>query len=187
MYTAWGPNGAGFSLDDPAIGLPVIQKAHDLGVKVIVAHKGLPLVDFDAAHNRPDDIVAVSRQFPDMQFVVFHGAWDKNHDRRCRTTRTPAVGIDTFLRALDDHDVPPNSNVWVDLGTVWREVLRDPDHCRAHARQAPEARRRATASCGAPTPSGTDHRRRSSWRSARSTISARVPGPLRLSRAHRPR
>jgi hypothetical protein len=37
-----------------------------------------------------------------------------------------STGIDTFLRALDDHAVPPNSNVWVDIGTVWREVLRDP-------------------------------------------------------------
>jgi predicted TIM-barrel fold metal-dependent hydrolase len=131
VYTAWGPNGVGFALDDPAIGLPVVQKAHDLGVKVFIAHKGLPLVRFDAAHNRPDDIVAVSRQFPDMQFVVFHGAWDKNHiegpyDPGAR------IGIDTFLRALDDHQVPRNDNVWVDVGTVWREVLRDPTTA-AHA------------------------------------------------------
>jgi len=126
VYTAWGPNRVGFSLEDPAIGLPVIQKAHDLGVKVFVAHKGLPLVHFDAAHNTPSDIVSVSRLFPDMQFVVFHGAWDKNHIEGAYD-RSARRGIDTFLRALDDHGVPPNSNVWVDLGTVWREVLRSPD------------------------------------------------------------
>ncbi|HEV7525850.1 MAG TPA: amidohydrolase family protein [Acidimicrobiia bacterium] len=126
MYTAWGPNGQGFALDDPAIGLPVIQKAHDLGVKTIIAHKGLPLVRFDAAHNRPDDMVAVSRQFPDMNFVVFHGAWDKNH-REGAYDPNASIGIDTFLRALDVHQVPPNDNVWVDVGTVWREVLRDPN------------------------------------------------------------
>ena len=125
VYTAWGPNGRGFSLDDPAIGLPVIQKAHDLGVKVFVAHKGLPLVNFDASHNRPDDMVAVSRQFPDMQFLVFHGAWNKNHTEGPYDPNA-GIGIDTFLRALDVHNVPPNSNVWVDVGTVWREVLRDP-------------------------------------------------------------
>lgn len=126
VYTAWGPNGNGFALDDPAIGLPVIQKAHDLGVKRIIAHKGLPLVRFDAAHNRPDDIVAVSRQFPDMDFVVFHGAWDKNH-REGPYDANASIGIDTFLRALDVHSVPKNDNVWVDVGTVWREVLRNPD------------------------------------------------------------
>lgn len=125
VYTAWGPNGVGFSLEDPAIGLPVIQKAHDLGVKIFVAHKGLPLVNFDAAHNQPDDIVAVSGQFPDMQFVVFHGAWNKNHVEGPYDPNA-TIGIDTFLRALDVHGVPPNSNVWVDVGTVWREVLRDP-------------------------------------------------------------
>ncbi len=125
VYTAWGPNGRGFSLEDPSIGLPVIQRAHDLGVKVFVAHKGLPLVNFDASHNTPDDIVAVSRTFPDMQFVVFHGAWNKDHVEGPYDPNA-SIGIDTFLRALDVHHVPPNDNVWVDLGTVWREVLRDP-------------------------------------------------------------
>jgi predicted TIM-barrel fold metal-dependent hydrolase len=131
VYTAWGPNGQGYSLDDPAIGLPVVQKAHDLGVKIFIAHKGLPLVRFDEAHNQPDDIVAVSRVFPDMHFVVFHGAWDKNHVEGPYDP-TATRGIDTFLQALDRHNVPPNSNVWVDMGTVWREVLRDPN-VAAHA------------------------------------------------------
>jgi predicted TIM-barrel fold metal-dependent hydrolase len=112
-------------MEDPAIGLPAIQKARDLGVKVIVAHKGLPLVNFDDAHNQPADMVAVSRMFPDMNFVVFHGAWNKNHSEGPYDPNA-SLGIDTFLRALDDHGVPPNSNVWVDVGTVWREVLRDP-------------------------------------------------------------
>ena len=131
VYTAWGPNGQGYSLEDPTIGLPVIQHAHDLGVRVFTAHKGLPLVRFDAAHNGPDDIVAASRQFPDMDFVVFHGAWDPNHVEGPYDPQS-TVGIDTFLRALDVHRVPPNDNVWVDLGTVWRQLLQDPNQA-AHA------------------------------------------------------
>jgi len=125
VYTAWGPDGHGFSLEDPAIGLPVVQKAHDLGVKTFIAHKGLPLVNFDLVHNRPDDMVAVSRMFPDMDFVVFHGAWNSDHTEGPYDPNA-SVGIDTFLRALDDHGVAPNSNVWVDIATVWREVLSDP-------------------------------------------------------------
>ena len=125
VYTAWSPTGPGWSLADPALGLPVVQHAHDLGVKVFVAHKGLPLVHFDPSHNKPDDIVAVSRQFPDMQFVVFHGAWDPNH-REGPYAANATLGIDTFLAALDRHQVPVNDNVWVDLGTVWRQLLTDP-------------------------------------------------------------
>ena len=131
VYTAWGPTGQGYSLADPRIGLPVVQKAHDLGVKIVTAHKGLPLLRFDAAHNGPDDIVAVSRMFPDMQFVVFHGAWDPNH-REGPYDPSARVGVDTLLQALDVHQVPPNANVWVDLGTVWRQLLNDPDQA-AHA------------------------------------------------------
>jgi hypothetical protein len=125
VYTAWNPGGPGWSLEDPAIGLPVLQHAHDLGVRVFCAHKGLPLVQFDPVHNRPDDIVAVSRQFPDMQFVVFHGAWDPRR-REGPYDANATLGIDTFLAALDRHSVPVNDNVWVDLGTVWRQVLTDP-------------------------------------------------------------
>jgi hypothetical protein len=125
VYTAWNPNGPGWSLDDPSIGLPVLERAHDLGVRVFCAHKGLPLVHFDPSHNRPEDLVAVSRQFRDMQFVVFHGGWDPHH-REGPYDPTAAIGIDTLLAALDRHAVPPNDNVWVDLGTVWRQVLTDP-------------------------------------------------------------
>jgi hypothetical protein len=131
VYTAWGPFGQGYSLEDPSIGLPVVQRAHDDGVRVFTAHKGLPLLNFDPAHNGPDDMVAVSRQFPDMNFVVFHGGWDPNHTEGPYDP-TATLGIDTLLRALDAHQVPPNDNVWVDLGTVWRQLLTDPDQA-AHA------------------------------------------------------
>jgi hypothetical protein len=125
VYTAWSPTARGWSLLDPAIGLPVVQHAHDVGVRVLVAHKGLPLVNFDPTHNQPDDIVGVSRLFPDMDFVVFHAAWDP---RRREGPFDPGatLGVDTLLAALDRHGVAPDSNVWVDLGTVWRQVLTDP-------------------------------------------------------------
>jgi predicted TIM-barrel fold metal-dependent hydrolase len=131
VYTAWSPTGQGYSLTDPTIGLPTVQHAHDLGVKVFVAHKGLPLVNFDPAFNGPEDIVAVSRQFPDMQFVVYHAAWDPSNVEGPYDAAA-AIGIDTLLTALDRHDVPANDNVWVDVATLWRQLLTQPDQA-AHA------------------------------------------------------
>ena len=125
VYTAWGPGGRGFELDDPAIGLPVIQHAHDLGVKVFCAHKGLPLLNFASTWNQPRDMVAVSRQFPDMQFVVYHSAWTPQHIEGPYDPNDP-VGVDSLLKALDDYQVPPNSNVWADLATTWRSLLTEP-------------------------------------------------------------
>jgi len=131
VYTAWSPTGQGYSLEDPAIGLPTVQHAHDLGVKVFVAHMGLPLVNFDPAFNHPDDIVAISRQFPDMDFVVYHAAWDPRYIEGPYNP-TATIGIDSLLAALDRHNVPPNDNVWVDLATTWRQLLTQPDQA-AHA------------------------------------------------------
>ena len=125
------PDRPGYSLEDPTIGLPTVQHAHDLGVKVFVAHKGLPLVNFDPAFNHPDDIVAVSRHVP--RHAVrrvprrlgphpVEGPYDPN----------ATIGIDTLLAALDRHGVPPNDNVWVDTATMWRQLLTTPDQA-AHA------------------------------------------------------
>ena len=31
-----------------------------------------------------------------------------------------------MVKAMDDHGIPPNGNVWAELGTTWRETMRDP-------------------------------------------------------------
>ena len=131
VYTAWSPSGQGYSLEDPTVGLPTVQHAHDLGVKVFVAHKGLPLVNFDPAFNHPDDMVALSRQFPDMQFVVYHAAWDPSHVEGPYDP-TATIGIDSLITSLNNHGVMPNENVWVDVATLWRQLLTQPDQA-AHA------------------------------------------------------
>jgi hypothetical protein len=126
VYTAWGPGGRGFYLDDPAVGLPVVQHARDLGVRVMCAHKGLPLLDFSSTWNQPRDMVAVSRQFPDMQFVVFHAGWTPLHAEGRYNPADP-VGVDSLISALDRYRVPRNSNVWADIASVWRGLLSEPD------------------------------------------------------------
>src|SRR5258708_36877078 len=64
VYTAWGLGGHGYYLDDPAIGLPVVQHAHDLGVTIMYGHKGLTLLNFESTRNQRRDMVTGARQFP---------------------------------------------------------------------------------------------------------------------------
>jgi uncharacterized protein len=127
VYTAWGPGGQGYSLLDPELGVPVVQKARELGVNVFCGHKGLPIVGFDQRFNGPDDLVASAAQNPDMQFVVFHSAFERETHEGPYDPASADRGVDSLLRAMDDHGLPPNSNVWAELGTTWREVLTDPD------------------------------------------------------------
>jgi predicted TIM-barrel fold metal-dependent hydrolase len=126
VYTAWGPDGRGYALDDPAIGLPVVEKARSLGVKVMCAHKGLPLLEFDRSHNGPEDVVAVAKQYPDMDFVVYHGAYELQTTEGPYDPADAARGVNSLIKALDDHGIPPNANVHAELGTTWRETLGSP-------------------------------------------------------------
>ena len=126
VYTAWGPDGRGFALDDPSIGLPVVDRARDLGVRIICGHKGLPLLEFDRAHNGPADMVACAKLYPDLDFVIYHSAYEiQTTEGPYDPTRADA-GINSLLKALDDFDVPPNANVWAELGTTWRETMSSP-------------------------------------------------------------
>jgi hypothetical protein len=126
VYTAWGRGGRGYALDDPAIGLPVVEHARDLGVDVICAHKGLPIQGFDLEQNSPRDVVAVAKQYPDMRFVVYHSAFERETTEGPYDPNRARTGTNALLKAMDDHGLPPNSNVYCELGTTWREVMSNP-------------------------------------------------------------
>jgi uncharacterized protein len=127
VYTAWGPGGLGYALDDPAIGLPVVERAREVGVRVMCAHKGLPLLEFDRRHNGPGDMVACAALYPDMDFVVYHSAYERETVEGPYDPAGAATGIDSLVKALRHRGMGPNTNVWAELGTTWREVMRDPD------------------------------------------------------------
>jgi hypothetical protein len=126
-YTAWGPDGRGYALDDPAIGLPVVERARELGVRVMCAHKGLPLLEFDRRHNGPADMVACAALYRDMDFVVYHSAYERETVEGPYDPAHAGTGVSSLVRALHDRGMPPNGNVWAELGTTWREVMSDPD------------------------------------------------------------
>lgn len=126
VYTAWGPGNRGFALDDPAIGIPVVERARELGITVMCAHKGLPLLEFDRQFNGPRDMVALATRYPDMQFVVYHAAFERDTYEGPYDPGDAATGVNSLVKALEDHGVAPNQNVWAELGTAWREVLDDP-------------------------------------------------------------
>lgn len=126
VYTAWGPGNQGYSVTDPAIGLPVIDHMRDLGITTLCAHKGLPLQEFDQRFNGPDDLCAAAALYPDMNFVVYHSAYETQTTERAYDAARATRGTSSLLKAMDDHGIPANGNIWCELGTAWREVMNDP-------------------------------------------------------------
>jgi predicted TIM-barrel fold metal-dependent hydrolase len=129
-YTQWGPDGKGFFLDDDA-GSAMIEKARKLGIRNIAVHKGLPFGSESYAHSTCVDVGRIAKRYPDVNFLIYHsgfvtGKTEGPYDPR----RTD--GIDALVTSLRENNVKPGSNVYAELGSTWRFLMRDPD-AAAHA------------------------------------------------------
>jgi predicted TIM-barrel fold metal-dependent hydrolase len=125
-YTQWGPDGKGFFLSDE-VGLRFIERARALGVKVICVHKGLPFGRQSYEHSQCSEVGVVAKRFPDVSFLIYHSGFVAGNAEHAYDARAARDGVDTLIRSLVDNGVPPNSNVYAELGSTWRFVMRDPD------------------------------------------------------------
>ena len=130
-YTQWGPDGKGFFLSDD-VGIRFIEKARALGVKVICVHKGLPFGRQSYEHSQCSDIGVVAKRFPDVSFLVYHSGFVTGVPEQAYAEGANRDGIDTLIRSLVENGVAPNSNVYAELGSTWRFLMRDPEQA-AHA------------------------------------------------------
>lgn len=131
-YTQYGPDGVGFFLSDEQTGIPFIEKARDLGVKIICVHKGLPFGPKSYEHSQCHDIGVVAKRYPDVDFLVYHSGFVPGKEEGPYKDGGSGDGIDTLVKSLIDNEVAPNSNVYAELGSTWRFLMRDPDSA-AHA------------------------------------------------------
>lgn len=125
VYTPYGPDGQGWFLDDPLLGIPIIEQARRLGVKTICAHKGLPLFGFDRENASPRDIGVVAAAYPDINFVVYHSGWYPGRREGAYDPATEA-GVDVLIKSMQDNGVRPNTNVYAELGSTWRNLMSNP-------------------------------------------------------------
>ena len=130
-YTQYGPNGRGYFLTDD-VGTRFIEKARALGVKTICVHKGLPFGRQSYEHSQCTDIGVVAKRFPDVNFLVYHSGFVTSVAEQAYDESGRRDGIDTLITSLLKNGVKPGSNVYAELGSTWRFLMRDPDQA-AHA------------------------------------------------------
>jgi hypothetical protein len=131
-YTQFGPDGVGYFLDDPDTGIPFVEQARATGVKVICVHKGLPFGPESYRHSQCADIGRIARRYPDVTFIVYHSGFVAGQPERAFASGAGRDGIDTLIQSMVDNDLGPGSNVYAELGSTWRYLMRDPDSA-AHA------------------------------------------------------
>jgi hypothetical protein len=121
VYTQFG----GWRLDDEAIGIPFIEKARDLDVKLICAHKGLSQFGLDPAISSADDIGVVAPRYPDVNFLVYHSGFEVNVPEGPYDP-TSVQGVDTLVTAVLENEIGKQGNVYAELGSTWRFLMTRP-------------------------------------------------------------
>jgi predicted TIM-barrel fold metal-dependent hydrolase len=126
-YTQFDPDPAGpggFWLDDERLGLPMIEQARKLGVKNICVHKGILLGARGKQFAGCRDIGVVAKRYPDMNFLVYHSGFDPGRGEAPYSESRPS-GVDDLIDSLRANGIKPNSNVYAELGSTWRIVMRN--------------------------------------------------------------
>jgi predicted TIM-barrel fold metal-dependent hydrolase len=120
------PQYGGWRLDDPKVGVPFLERARQLGVRLICAHKGItfPEVVGAAKFGSPIDFGPAAVAFPDLQFLAYHSGYEPG------VTEGPydpaGGGVDRLIRSVLDAKLAPGKNVYADLGTTWRLLMTKP-------------------------------------------------------------
>jgi hypothetical protein len=126
-YPQWGPDGTGYWMDDERYGIPFIEKARELGIKVICAHRGIPLGGLDYKYSHPADIARAARRFPDVTFICYHSGYEPGIPEG---PYDPAAdqGVDRLITAYRENGFEPNhGNLYAELGSTWRACMSQPE------------------------------------------------------------
>jgi hypothetical protein len=119
-YTGSGP---GWRLDDD-VGRAVLQKTIELEIPRIAIHKG---ISGGAPFASPADIGPAAKEFPAVQFAVYHSGWEPGVREGPFTDATASRGTNRLVASLAGAGVAPNTNVYAELGSTWFNLMRSPD------------------------------------------------------------
>ena len=115
---------AGFFLDDDTYGAPFIERARKLKVRNIAVHKGLAFGPRGYEYSTSRDVGPAAVRYPDMTFLIYHSGFDTGVKEGPYDPQAKA-GVDVLVRSMRDAGRP--KNVYAELGSTWRFVMRDPD------------------------------------------------------------
>ena len=126
-YPEWGPEGKGWAMTDEGSGIALIERARQLGRKVVCIHKGIVFPGWDRAFSDPADVGIVAKAYPDTTFIVYHSAieFEPTPEQEGPYNASLPQGTDRLIRTLLDNDLA-GKNLYAELGSVWAQVMNAP-------------------------------------------------------------
>jgi uncharacterized protein len=124
------PHVGSWRLDSQEVGLPFVERASALGVKIIAAHRGIAddAGDYQAPSS-PVDLVLAAKQNPQVSFLTYHSGWQSNVDENhpFDPDDDNPRGVDRLVKGVLDHGLGQNGNVYAELGSTWRNLMTSPE------------------------------------------------------------
>jgi uncharacterized protein len=149
-YCAWGdvPYASGWFLDTDT-GLAFLEQVKRVSDTVkdvpptVATHKGFALPGFDQRAATPRDVGPAARQNPGVNIIVYHSGYDTGDTQKAyrgdAAARSDTHTVDGLIKSLRENNWDASHfvekgktfgnvpNVWAELGSVFREVMNDPD------------------------------------------------------------
>jgi hypothetical protein len=122
-----GNTGGGWYLDDESTGIPFLERARELDVRLVCAHKGISQM---VPTGSPRDVGPAARAYPDIDFVIYHSGYEfpqgEAPEEGPYTEATADLGVNRLIRSVraSGGSLP---NVYAELGTTWFCLLRRPE------------------------------------------------------------
>ena len=115
--------GYDWRLDDDETGMPFLEQARALDVRLVCAHKGVSgMIDAGS----PDDVGPAAKAFPDIDFVIYHSGYEPGQVDGPYTPETADLGVNRLIKTVEDVGLGPGGNVYAELGTTWFMLLSRP-------------------------------------------------------------
>src|SRR5262249_2912757 len=111
-------------LDDEKVAYPCWERTLKLGVRNICVHKGLPLGVFNEEHCMPRDLLKAAKDWPQLNFIVYHSGFRGFQPLRMREPANPdppyVPWISAIINMLKEH--PEVRNVYFELGSTFGQT-----------------------------------------------------------------
>ncbi len=117
MYTGAELGEKAWFLDDEKVAYPFWEKTRKLGVKNLCVHKGLPLTVFNEKACMPLDLEKAAKDFPDLNFIVYHSAYRG-------PAGVPWISSGTGEKVKDKPSKDPQEIPWV--SEIFRILKKNP-------------------------------------------------------------
>lgn len=122
-YTGSCPKGfdRGWWMSDERIAYPMLEKARALKVPRVCVHKGLPLGPVPN-YNHPKDLIQAAKDFPDLDFLVYHSGLLTSLGIDETFAKTGAIPWTTEFCRMKQAE-PELGNIYMELGSTFAQLV----------------------------------------------------------------